>query len=79
MDPNCRIAVRQIAANLWWSATFESFIQGISMAILARMVIESYVCTFIMLMTIVLAPMTLMNMLIGILCDVVSSVAASEK
>ena len=49
------------------------------MAILARMVIESYVCTFIMLMTIVLASMTLMNMLIGILCDVVSSVAASEK
>lgn len=52
---------------------------GFDLALANDLVKQSAMCYFIFLVYFLIASLTLMNMLIGILCDVVSNVATDEK
>merc|ERR1719221_610632 len=61
--------------SLW---VYGTLLDGVS-AICNEMKEESLICLFIFNVFIVLSAFTLMNMLIGVTCEVVSTVAAAEK
>jgi len=61
--------------SLWVHGTLLDDLSGICM----DMKNESYVCLFLFNVFVLLAALTVMNMLIGVLCEVVSSVAETEK
>mmetsp|Transcript_99433 Transcript_99433/g.213021 ORF Transcript_99433/g.213021 Transcript_99433/m.213021 type:complete len:555 (-) Transcript_99433:51-1715(-) len=61
--------------SLWVHGTLLDDLSGICM----DMKNESYVCLFLFNVFVLLAALTVMNMLIGVLCEVVAGVASTEK
>jgi len=70
---------RKLGVTMWTLLIDGVFLDGIGLLSRALMDSNQYFSTFLLLLFVLLSALTVMNMLIGVLCEVVSQVASAEK
>lgn len=68
-----------LPVSMWTLFMDGTLLDGVSITTRALYVNDAYAAFFVLLMFVLMSAMTVMNMLIGVLCEVVTAVAAAEK
>lgn len=70
---------RRLGITMWTLLVDGTFLDGLGVVSRSLMDTNEYHCLCILIIFVLLSALTVMNMLIGVLCEVVSAVAAAEK